>query len=87
MTARIDERQFANAYTSYGRTTLEEEPTRAANPEMALILGEVVKAALICMTQISRDLYFQSSKGDASSGARNAEEGAQSALRNAGAES
>jgi len=74
MTISSDERHLANASEGYGRTTLEEQPTRAANPEMALILGEVVKAALMCMAQISRDLYFQSSKGETSSGARTAEE-------------
>lgn len=74
MTIRSDERQFANASASYGRTTLAEEPAQAADPEMVLILGEVVKAALICMTQISRDLYFQSSKEDASFRTRKAEE-------------
>lgn len=84
MTARSDERQFANDSASYGGTTLYGQPTLTPDPEMALILRDVVKAAVLCMAHISQDLYFQASKGEGES--EKAEEFSV-ALRNAEAES
>lgn len=87
MTTRSDKRQFAHGSASYRRSALEEGPTQAADPEMALILGEVVRAGVMCLAQISRDLYVQSSKGDGSFGSEKAKEKFSVALRNAGPES